>query len=375
MIKATEIVNSNRVTIVFPRQNNLEWLRLLFALQVVVMHASEHLNSPFAIVGLLKHFPGVPAFFFVSGFLIYASYLNAPGWRYFHNRFLRLFPGLVFVTAGGASVALVAHGAGELIARFPVYATWVIAQTTLGQAYNPALFRDVGVGVINGSLWTLTTEILFYFAVPLIVLLERRVRHAVLISTALSFAVYVFGPHLLTRPILRDKTLYDVLSLTPVVWGWMFGFGMLAVKHFDRINRHIRLLPLAVVPATLLIWLGTPGPIVGAAGNQVGILYFAMYACLVLWLAFGTPYVRLGADLSYGTYVWHMPAINLLLVMATPSFPIALTLTVALACISWFGVERPALARKKRSIQQSITVDPSASGANALNRSATDGGA
>lgn len=65
------------------------------------MHASEYLNAHFAFVGFLKRFPGVPAFLFVSGFLIYASYINAPGPRYFQNRFLRLFPGLVFVTIGG----------------------------------------------------------------------------------------------------------------------------------------------------------------------------------------------------------------------------------------------------------------------------------
>jgi len=66
--------------------------------QVVFVHAAEHLN--FAIPAIIGHFPGVPAFFFVSGFLIYASYLNAPGRRYFENRFLRLFPALVFCNIG-----------------------------------------------------------------------------------------------------------------------------------------------------------------------------------------------------------------------------------------------------------------------------------
>src|SRR6266436_40126 len=92
--------------VTFPRNNNLEWLRLIFAVQVVFVHAAEHLN--FAIPAIIGHFPGVPAFFFVSGFLIYASYLNAPGRRYFENRFLRLFPALVFVTLGGMAVALAA---------------------------------------------------------------------------------------------------------------------------------------------------------------------------------------------------------------------------------------------------------------------------
>src|SRR5437763_15383066 len=87
----------------FPRRkNNLEWLRLTFAIQVVFVHAAEHLKL--RIPALVGHFPGVPAFFIVSGLLIYASYLNAPGEPYFENRFLRGFHALVFVTAGSVAV-------------------------------------------------------------------------------------------------------------------------------------------------------------------------------------------------------------------------------------------------------------------------------
>ncbi len=148
----------------FPRNNNLEWLRLVFAVQVIAEHTAEHLGLEFPEI--IKRFPGVPAFFFVSGFLIYTSYLNAPGRCYFENRFLRLFPGLTLVTFGAAMVALVAHGWRDLFENFHLYALWALAQTTLGQAYNPPLFRDVGIGVLNGALWTITTEILFYLAVP-----------------------------------------------------------------------------------------------------------------------------------------------------------------------------------------------------------------
>ena len=152
---------------VFPRKNNLDWLRLIFATQVAVFHSAFLMGI--TIPGIIVHFPGVPAFFFVSGFLIYASYLNAPGRRYFENRFLRLYPGLVFVTLGGAAVVLIAHGWRSLFENFSTFVVWFIAQTTLGQAYNPSLFRDVGVGVINGVLWTITTEVIFYICVPIIV--------------------------------------------------------------------------------------------------------------------------------------------------------------------------------------------------------------
>lgn len=332
----------------FPRNNNLEWLRLIFAVQVVVSHASEHLGL--AIPGFIRHFPGVPAFFFVSGFLIYASYLNAPGWRYFENRFLRLYPCLLFVTLGGVVVALTAHGWRDLFDHLPTYALWFFAQTTIGQAYNPGHFRDIGIGVINGSLWTLTTEILFYISVPVIVWLEKRSRHTVIMLMGLSFAVFVIGPLVWTQNVYRERTFYHVIELTPIAWGWMFGFGILAVKHFNRLQRHLKYFPLLVLPMTAMILLGD-GPLFATTANRLGLLYFACYSGLILWFAFAQPCVRLPFDLSYGCYVWHMPVINLLLVLAIPDAALAFGLTLALATASWFLVEKPALRLKRQSLK------------------------
>ena len=101
-------------TLPFPKSNNLDWLRLAFATQVVLVHASEHLR-----LGIPpeagKRSNGVPGFFFVSGFLIYASYLNTTPIRFLQNRCLRLYPGLIFVTLGGACVTLMAHGWSALL--------------------------------------------------------------------------------------------------------------------------------------------------------------------------------------------------------------------------------------------------------------------
>jgi peptidoglycan/LPS O-acetylase OafA/YrhL len=332
----------------FPRNNNLEWLRLIFAAQVVLAHTAHHMGL--AIPGALGRFPGVPAFFFVSGFLIYASYLNSPGRRYFENRFLRLYPGLVFVTLGGAVVTLIAHGWGDLFNNVTSYAIWFLAQTTLGQAYNPALFRDVGVGVVNGSLWTITTEILFYFFVPIIVWLERRFRFTVIIFLALSFVLYVVGPLVFTKAIYRDKTLYDVIALTPLAWGWMFATGILAVKHFNHVQRWLSHMPWVVVPMAAMIYFGD-GVLFGSSGNRLGLAYFVCYAGLVLWFSFGVPFVRMSFDISYGSYVWHMPIINLLLVLGMPSAPLAVGLTFAVAALSWLFVEKPALKLKRQSLK------------------------
>lgn len=334
----------------FPRINNLEWLRLTFAMQVVFVHAAHHLSFGYKLPSFISNFPGVPAFFFVSGFLIYSSYLNAPGKRYFENRFLRLFPGLFVVTVGGALVVLLAQGWGSFQDNLRIFAVWFLAQVTLGQAYNPELFRTVGVGVINGSLWTITTEIVFYLCVPVIVWLEKRFRFTVVALCLVSFAVYATGPDLLHAPIRGDKTLFDLMALTPLVWGWMFGFGILAVKYYKQIESLVKYAPVLVLPLVAMIFVGD-GILFQASGNRLGLIYFACYVGLIMWFAFWLPHIRLSFDLSYGAYIWHMPIINMLLVLSIPDVALAILITLIISALSWFWVEKPVLKLKHQTLR------------------------
>ena len=314
----------------------------MFAAQVVAVHTGDHLGA--SLPGIVQHFPGVPAFFFISGFLVYGSYAQNNGADYWRNRSLRLLPALIFATLGGVVVALLAHGWRDLFEYPGTYVTWILAQITLGQAYNPSHFRYIGVGVINGSLWTLTTEILFYVLVPIITWVEHRFRMIVPSLMAMSFAIYTFGPDLLDFEVVLGKTLFEFLALTPLIWGWMFGFGILAFKHFDRLP--IRWLPLAGIPMALMIWQGD-GALFHSAENRLGIFYFCAYAAIVLWLSFGIRAPKLLPDFSYGAYIWHMPIINLLLVFAIPNAaPVAIGLTLLFAVASWYMVEKPALRLK-----------------------------
>ena len=341
----------------FPRKNNLDWLRLLLAVQVALHHISFLMGT--RVPEAMKHFPGVPAFYFISGFLIYASYLNAPGWRYFENRFLRLFPGLFFVTIGGAAITLVALGWNHLFLNAKTYAIWFLAQITLGQAYNPALFRTVGTGVINGSLWSITVELLFYLCVPVIVWLEARYRFALPLLMIISLGIYAIGPLLWTAPLYREKTFYDIVAITPIAWGWMFGFGILTAKHFDRIRPWLGKFLWAIVPMGILI-LAESGIgnrmrgfdfILSSSGNRLGVLYFICYVSVVLWVGFIPAIPRLPFDFSYGVYIWHDPIINLLVILSIPFASLVIPLTLLIAALSWFLVERPSLKLKRRSLR------------------------
>lgn len=332
----------------FPVINNLVLLRLIFAFQVVFVHLGEYLNI--RMPPIIHHFPGVPAFFFVSGFLVYTSYRHSPGIIYFQNRFLRVMPGLIAVTVGSLLIILMARGFHDLAENGREYFVWLLLQLSVGQAYNPAIFRDVGVGVINGSLWTITVELFFYLAVPLVVYYERKVKHLVLLLVVFSFVIYSFGPMLLGMTVYRDKSIYDLFSLTPFVWGWMFGIGVLCSKYYYIIRHYLKYLPVMLIPLVMMIIFGD-GVVFGSSGNRIGIIYFICYASLVLWFAFNVRYIGLPFDISYGVYIWHMPVLNFLLIVSIEIFSVALIATLGIAILSWFLLERPALKLKRNSLQ------------------------
>jgi peptidoglycan/LPS O-acetylase OafA/YrhL len=334
----------------FPRQNNLEWLRLLFAVQVVATHSVAHLGMARPV--WLAAFPGVPAFFFVSGFLIYAAYQNSSLPNYIRNRLLRLIPALVAVTLGGVLVALVAHGWRDILSNPGIYAAWLFAQITLGQAYNPEHFRDIGVGVINGSLWTITTEILFYIFVPIIVFLEKHIKYSVIILTIFSFLFYASSEYVFSGYEIYGKSLFDYFYLTPIYWGWMFGLGIISYKYWNSIYPYMSMMPLLLLPMILMLIYGDGGVWFNGWGQRMGFLYFLCYCGVILYLAFGVRPIPLSFDISYGTYIWHMPIINLLLVLRLSNVVLAFALTLGLALLSWFLIERPFLRLKRSSLHR-----------------------
>lgn len=337
------------------RNNNLDLLRLIFALQVLLVH-SYHLSDSVSppLISLLSHFPGVPAFFFVSGFLIYASYSKTPHlMSYLINRFLRLWPGLLFVSIGGLCLVLWVHWQHGIIQENTyTYSVWLFSQLTIGQAWNPGGFRDVGVGVINGALWTITVEILFYVSVPVIFWLERYFKHTVAVIFAISFLCYSYLSENLATVFLGEKSLLDYLSLTPVIWGWMFMFGILVYKNITFFEKYSRSLFLAIPLLIFLAVLDLKGSfLLGSTGNELGLLYFIAFSILIIILAFWAPSVRLGFDISYGVYIWHMIIINFLLIVELRSVAVMSMLTVCIAWISWVFVESPMLKKKKTSLR------------------------
>lgn len=282
--------------------------------------------------------------------MVYLSCIRAPLRQYFKNRFFRLYPGLFAVTLGGVFIALYAMGFDNFKNQLHIILMWFVFQVTLGQAYNLPQFYNFGVGVINGSLWTITVEIIFYLMVPVIIFFEKKNQFILVMLIGFSFLIYSEGPSFFNLTIYKNKSIFDVLSLTPIVWGWMFGFGILAAKHYQKIQPFIRYFPLLLIPLTFMALYGQ-GVMFESSGNRLGLIYFLCYASLILYVAFYLPSISLPFDISYGLYIWHAPVINLLLIMSIPSMWLGVAVSICISFASWFFVEKPVMRFKKYSIR------------------------
>lgn len=178
------------------RVNNFDLLRLFASVQVAFFHTSTHLRAPIdwplpLVVLFGEALPGVPMFFVISGFLISASWEKNNSWAlYARNRCLRIFPAL-WVCLGVSIVTAAVFGGVDFL-RLEVL-PWIAAQLTVVQFYNPAFLREYGVGVLNGSLWTIPVELQFYLLLPVLYfalgLARRQGNGGLLFLTAVSIAI------------------------------------------------------------------------------------------------------------------------------------------------------------------------------------------
>ncbi|WP_077036408.1 acyltransferase [Pelomonas sp. KK5] len=344
-------------------RNNFDLIRLLAAAQVLVGHVITSvpgIEMP-RLHQALTLFPGVPIFFFISGYLISGSWLRRPDpAAYFAARALRIFPALWAAVL--LSLALLALLYREPLAdNAGTAAMWLAMQASFLQSWNPPFLRGYGTGLANPVLWTIPVELAFYVALPLLCLLGARLRRprGVLVGAAvLSFAVFVVAAFMLDRA--EPALLRKVLMQSPasfITWMWMFLLGALAQLGKERLLPLLRgrfplfaLLALATGLASLRWDLG---PWLHLPGNEIGLLNALTIDLAVLSLAFSWPALstRLlrGNDLSYGLYLFHMPVVNALIVLGFAGLTgaaLAIAGAVACAAASWWLLERRALARK-----------------------------
>ncbi|WP_112664248.1 acyltransferase family protein [Microvirga flavescens] len=334
-------------------RNHFTVIRLLLALAVVVSHAvsvtsGNVADEPLAAsTGFTLGEHAVNGFFAISGFLVTMSF-DRRGWRdYLIARTLRIAPGLIVAALAVALLLGAAVTSLPMRDYFGSAGLWRFISATLTSFKSnialPGVFADNPLQFPMGTVWTLKYEVLCYvgvFVLGLMTLLRSRIAAALLVIGL--FAALVALDHL--RPD-APKGIETALRL-PLI----FAIGGALYVWRDT----MRLCGPLVLALAVITW--------SAHGTALyKALLFTSSAYGILWLAMTPDLARFSwepkADLSYGTYLYGWPiqqALHALfptaaaLVLLGPS----LVITLAVAAVSWFAVEKPALGLKARALNR-----------------------
>jgi peptidoglycan/LPS O-acetylase OafA/YrhL len=333
------------------RINNFDLLRIFAATQVLLFHSLFRLeiDVPFWIKPL-EHFPGVPMFFVISGYLVSASYERQSNvFKYFWNRLLRIYPAL-WVCIGVTTIITLLLG--YVMAR-PADFLWVPAQLA-GLIYTPPFLKSFGSGSYNGSLWTIPVELQFYFVLPVVYTLIRMPLGGnrilwilfgcfVVATLALEYAFPAMGTD-------GERTIEKLIRYSFVPHIYMFLLGVILQRH--------QLFKSSIIAGKGIFWV-----IAFIAISEIlpDTAIFRMIASLILGLsvisvAYTSPktgdFLLRGQDISYGVYIYHGLVINLLveyqMMHRLSDLVIVLVTSYALAAISWRFVERPFMLSKSK---------------------------
>ncbi len=345
----------------------VEGMRACAAAGVVITHVAFQTGHSSGIGGRLfgRFDLAVAVFFALSGFLLWRGHAAAArdlGSRprtghYLRSRVVRIMPAYVVAVVVILSLLPDADHASLTV--------W-LANLTLTQIYVPL--------TLTGGLtqmWSLSVEVAFYLALPILALLARRipVRGRVPAIAALAALSWAWG----WLPIASGHTGSGInpLNWPPAFFSWFAAGMLLAEWAYSGVGLPHRLARRRVLMAAVavLAYLVAASPLAGPEGLVPGtatqfavktatgsLVALALVAPLVLDRP-DTPHRLLGTTgmvtlgrWSYGLFIWHLAALAMVFpVLGTFPFTgrvaevLVLTLIFgfAIAAVSYALVESP----------------------------------
>lgn len=239
-----------------PIPNNMGIIRYILAFIIVVVHFSEALglDIPTPIDGR----QAVGAFFALSGFLVYSSFMKKRhAGHYFSSRAWRILPAYVTVIVFSAILLapLSTLPAGEYFtsAHFWKYLAANLSFCNFLEPTLPGLFEHNWMPAVNGSLWTMKVEWFLYASVPVVAFAIRRWKWKATSTFVVIYilsSLYSLGFYLLYRH--SGTELFNILSRQFMGQMLYFYSGVLIYYYFSTFMRHrviITVISIAVIIA------------------------------------------------------------------------------------------------------------------------------
>ena len=328
--------------------NLLTPVRLLLALGVVLGHSfvnilGDSAPEPLILFNITISYAAVNGFFILSGLLISRSFDRNPDLiRFVVSRVLRLMPALIVLSLMAVFVFGPVFTSLSPWAYFTDMQTWRYLCDVLSFGNTsggpPQIYaNNPWAGEFSASLWTLRYEAMAYAGTVLIGLTGlARTRTRVLALFAGSIMAFM-----LVRA-LPDFLPNAFIHLSRFAMAYLLGALLYAWRDTVRIDGRWA---LAAVAVALLF---------GSTASYEIALNFAL-AAGVLMIGFGLPaaFAPLARipDLSYGIYIWQWAVMQSLYHWGIARDPytmmaLAIPLSAVIAALSWYAIEKPALAHK-----------------------------
>jgi peptidoglycan/LPS O-acetylase OafA/YrhL len=335
-----------------PADNGFDLLRLLLALIVCVAHIAQ-LSAVAALAwipSVQSSLIAVESFFVISGFLIVMSYERSRSLRsYAMKRVRRLYPAYVVVIM---LCALLLVFVSELPPHAYFSHAWLayvglnLSFLNFLHADLPGVFVGQNLNAVNGALWTIKIEVMFYIAVPFIVWACRRFGSLrVLAACYLGSVVYCGVLSWLAQHTGSDS--YEVLARQFPGQLSYFVAGA-ALYYLLPVFKRFRWAALGTAVPVLLANAWLPLPWIEPAAMAVVVIFAGLFLPSLNAARFG--------DFSYGLYIVHFPIVQVLVHEgAFNSHPwaasaMALALSMTGAALMWHGVEKRFLGRRSHYV-------------------------
>ena len=344
--------------------NNFDFLRLLFAVWVIITHSYPLTGQPeqdllWKITNGQTAFSyiSVRGFFAISGYLIIQSLLRSNNLMdYYWKRILRIFPALFVVLLFSTIACYFAYnGTTPYWGNLSTYTYLPRNMVFFTEMYQDqgtieGIFSTNRYGTpINGSLWTIKMEFFAYMMVSLLFVFRKNRKMLIVLVLIVTVYLQIMAPFFINRGKnynflarifhLSHHQMQDVYSF--------FTMGsLLALLEIEKLKKK----------TLTTIFLVSLGALVVA--TCLGFFRYTHYFLLpIVCISFGISSWRyinsIGSkigDLSYGIYLFGFPIQQLIEYFLKPT-PLemmlyALPVVIILAYLSWSFVEKKALSYK-----------------------------
>ena len=325
--------------------NRFDLIRLVLASLVFVFHTvalSARESTPLEPILADLAELSIQGFFIVSGALVYGSYQRSRGLLdYASKRFRRLYPAYAVIIIVPTFVALVmAIQAPERFAQIGEYLGANLLFLNFVEPNLPGLFEVNRFSEVNGALWTLKIEVMFYLILPVIAWILARLGR----FWWIGIAVLVVGAFAWRESMLAlDHRYADQLARQLPGQMMYFAAGITLWRLVDVMRPH----------AVALFFIGAAVLALALSIPSLDALRVLGLTSLIAGIAF-MPGPQLNAaawgDVSYGVYITHFPIVQALVAFGVFSamgpvmgLAISAVLVFAASYALWWWVERPAL--------------------------------